>query len=723
MRQLIAVLTVLLLAARGAGAAPAPDQAVAARILPSLVKIIAVCGSHGQSRIGSGFVWGMDHAVVTDLHVVIGCRMPVTVLYFIRQGGGMVQSARSATVAHVLPTADLVLLAVRDPPPAPGLDLATIPVTPDQNVTAWGFPLGIEAPLDTRLRVSLTNDMFPQLKSTLDDRALAELARLHFPSLSTEVLHLAGPLEPGDSGAPVVNDRGRVVGIGSGGLRQGSASISWAVQAKYLDSLPRAGAAIPAAGDAPALFAYASPPAAVDTAHSDTGHADAGAAKATSAPASVLCGDAQLTFGGIRSLGQLEDAAGVDVPHKVLTTLGLTPERSDARFDLWVDLRSGATAITPAGVSLRPGRVACLAKLDRHVRMLIRREALPGDPTTPAWSLAVAAQRWQALGVYARQIHSGLRIVRDLPAWRTETVDNGALVRRMVLHGVRHQALVLRTDLAGRGASLAESVILEGRYTTAPPPAQQALVRGLAAVAFASFAPPDHTLAQTMIRVPGRAASPLSIPVASVFATIHCGAGFVLTGAVPHFAALARREPALPRIAAALHGLAGVSPDAIAHAQYNEWAEQPAGVAILVPRGMAPRPVTAKDVACRFTDPGDAGLRAALLRVGQPRGGAAIAALTGRLDDALGLHVTHLAPLDRGAGRRRNQFWQADARGDHRRWRVLVALQRSGQWSTLYAIASHGAPRSVLRFGAGIAGAMLAPAETRRLEAVLFHRN
>jgi len=49
------------------------------------------------------------------------------------------------------------------------------------------------------------------------------------PSVSAPVLSLTGHLQPGHSGAPILDDQGRAIGIGNGGLKGGTLAIGWGI--------------------------------------------------------------------------------------------------------------------------------------------------------------------------------------------------------------------------------------------------------------------------------------------------------------------------------------------------------------------------------------------------------------------------------------------------------------------------------------------------------------
>jgi hypothetical protein len=49
------------------------------------------------------------------------------------------------------------------------------------------------------------------------------------PSVSAPVLSLTGDIQPGHSGAPILDDQGKVIGVGNGGLKGGTVGIGWGI--------------------------------------------------------------------------------------------------------------------------------------------------------------------------------------------------------------------------------------------------------------------------------------------------------------------------------------------------------------------------------------------------------------------------------------------------------------------------------------------------------------
>lgn len=97
-----------------------------------------------------------------------------------------------------------------------------------KEVRAIGYPYGglhMEE-IDTRLWVR-QKPLVP-LESLTDDEARQKLIKWDSPSLATRVLSLQGPLLPGYSGAPIVDQTGRAVAVGLGGLDGGRGGLVWA---------------------------------------------------------------------------------------------------------------------------------------------------------------------------------------------------------------------------------------------------------------------------------------------------------------------------------------------------------------------------------------------------------------------------------------------------------------------------------------------------------------
>lgn len=161
------------------------DEATATSVARSVVKVVGeACG---RIQEGTGFVV-RPGVVVTNAHVVAG--EPSTRL--VRDDGSEVE----ATLVAFDPDRDLAVLS------APGVDRPALPVGSSDEGTrgaVFGHPGGgpLElSPFEVRRRVdAVGTDIYGE------------------PGVERDVLVLAADLAPGDSGSPLVDPSGAVVGV------------------------------------------------------------------------------------------------------------------------------------------------------------------------------------------------------------------------------------------------------------------------------------------------------------------------------------------------------------------------------------------------------------------------------------------------------------------------------------------------------------------------------
>ncbi len=172
---------------------PAPDSAlsgnpVAAGAQPSVLKIHSVAPSCAKDFSGSGFVIGPEH-VLTNAHVVGGStRVSVEV------NGEF----KPATVVDYDPNIDVAVLYV------PGLGLPALafegtPLTTADDALVLGYPLGGPFTVSPSRVRSVSEISGPNIYQT--------------QTVNRQVYILRGLVQPGNSGGPLLDDRGKVAGV------------------------------------------------------------------------------------------------------------------------------------------------------------------------------------------------------------------------------------------------------------------------------------------------------------------------------------------------------------------------------------------------------------------------------------------------------------------------------------------------------------------------------
>jgi hypothetical protein len=330
-------------------AAQAPAPALVQAATREVGQVVADnCGSSG-TRTGTGFVWPDSDRVVTARHVVAGCSR-VSVRFPGRAPVG-------ARPERELVAEDLLLLRLDTPSgltPA-RIDVALPPI--HSRVAAVGYALGAPTAADKLLTVDATNaEPGAKLKDLLPAHIRQEI-EAHGPwSLETGILRLDGNLVSGLSGAPLLGPSGAVVAIGAGGLQDGAGGIVWAVRAVYLPRLR----------GAPVIAATAR-----------TLERSSRFAFADQAPQSVLttagCGNFTLTRSRTVPLSVLErntdDPRGLE--QFMRTVGGSLGAGGTDRYDVWVDLASGASIAVPEGTRLAHSPVGCYAAVSPTVGLSI----------------------------------------------------------------------------------------------------------------------------------------------------------------------------------------------------------------------------------------------------------------------------------------------------------------------------------------------------------------
>lgn len=188
-----------------------------------------------ERKVLTGFVWKNPNQIVTAMHgMQAGWKIEVK---YANQA-----VIREARIKKVLPKADLVLLELAN-------NESNLPsnISPINNVfigkIQFGEPLYCLGLTQGSLGIPsrTLSKGFLQPKETLEylvpDNVKREL-RTTSLGLDLDIIYFDnGNLLPSNSGAPIFDKQGRLVGIGNGGLEKGTVNISWAIPAKYISEL------------------------------------------------------------------------------------------------------------------------------------------------------------------------------------------------------------------------------------------------------------------------------------------------------------------------------------------------------------------------------------------------------------------------------------------------------------------------------------------------------
>ncbi len=185
-----------------ASASPSPSPA--ARVADAVVNINGTVP--GGRLAGTGMIIAAQGIVLTNNHVVAGTSDLTAQL----AGGGMLYQA---TVVGVDPTHDVAVIRLAGASRLPTVPLDTSGVvTQGDAVTGMGNALGVNgAPVSAIGVVTALNETLTVRGETSD--AQTTLAGL---------IQFNAPIQPGDSGGPLINASGSVIGMDTAGSAAGS---------------------------------------------------------------------------------------------------------------------------------------------------------------------------------------------------------------------------------------------------------------------------------------------------------------------------------------------------------------------------------------------------------------------------------------------------------------------------------------------------------------------
>ena len=400
-------LAVALLIPGGLSLVGEPQHPAIAALPPLRASVLRVdarsCAT--PDRVATGFLWREGEAV-TALHAVAGCS-DVWVYYEIQK------LPRKAKVIRVLRRADLAILRIEDPPSAPALPIELKPPSLNDDLATLGYQLQIPTMSSTSLQLRVGGQ---KLGDIVNPAVRQQLAQSGSPSLDLEITNIEGHLVPGLSGAPVLNQAGRVVAIADGGLENGAVAISWAIPVRYLAELARSGETWNSQAGTQAgtqAATHAATPKALFASESDSKNQGV-----------TVCGGIPLTKLRTASFPQIMSSADDPLGLQQLVAF-FRIDPSGVNFDVYQHLSTGATVLVPAGAGLLSAGGQCEAslaggKITMHIEVSVlnspgaaqaRSEAFErsvggSDPqfwmVDPQWTYPVPYPRFDGLVVRRR---------------------------------------------------------------------------------------------------------------------------------------------------------------------------------------------------------------------------------------------------------------------------------------------------------------------------------
>ena len=197
----------------------------------------AVATIHCPHGTGSGFVVDDRGILVTNCHVVAGEGEAVAVF-------PDKTTYRILGVLAFVPGKDLTLLKI-DPGTRklPSLRLAETAPAKGEKVYAFGAPLGMSGSVSDGLVAAVRRGQ--EVRENLQDLSGRDVyvQSMHY-DLDAGWIQTTAPISPGNSGGPLVNGRGEVVGVNTWHVPIGE-NINFAASAEHIQQMLQNCAAVP----------------------------------------------------------------------------------------------------------------------------------------------------------------------------------------------------------------------------------------------------------------------------------------------------------------------------------------------------------------------------------------------------------------------------------------------------------------------------------------------
>lgn len=191
----------------------------------------AGCNFEPKERVQTGFRLRDEPGIITALHGVADCSSIAA------ESGDLDRNLRlnDLIVGKVDVPADTAVLWSNKLAALPreGLAMAPAPDSEESllDMEAVGHPFG--APAVLRTPVDVNPELLP-LRDVIERHIVYFLEQRASPAPDAAVYSVQGDLEPGHSGAPIMDEQGNVLAVGNGGLRSGTVGQSWAIPLQSL---------------------------------------------------------------------------------------------------------------------------------------------------------------------------------------------------------------------------------------------------------------------------------------------------------------------------------------------------------------------------------------------------------------------------------------------------------------------------------------------------------